>query len=281
MTLRRGAPGRAALSPNGTALLPGFNPVDQLFIIRALILRQLRLSYHKTRFGFILAFIQPAAIMLLHIGLFILWSQLTGQPLTAGIPIEIFVVVGFTVWFIFSHTAHGPKHTAGEGPGAMFTPLATRMHFRVAAAAWECFAMSALCFLGLIIGEMVRGDETVPNIPLALFFFVIADILGFGTRLVLDALTERWPVIRSFEKLLFRCLFITAGVYFSAINLHRALGYWVLYNPLIHLLEQARQALYPGYPVFEVSLRYPLAWAFGLTLAGLVLNRYSKRWKKD
>jgi ABC-type polysaccharide/polyol phosphate export permease len=81
--------------------------------------------------------------------------------------------------------------------------------------------------------------------------------------------------------LLFRCLFITAGVYFSAINLHRALGYWVLYNPLIHLLEQARQALYPGYPVFEVSLWYPLAWAFGLTLAGLVLNRYSKRWKKD
>jgi capsular polysaccharide transport system permease protein len=276
-----GAPGIAAVLPVDRDLLPRFHLLDQLFIFRALILRQIRISYRKTRVGFIMVFIQPGAIMILHIFLFIMWSELTGQPMAAGIPIELFVIVGFTIWFIFSHIGYGPKHAVGEGAGAKLMPLVTPMHFRIAAAAWEFLAMTTLCFIGIILSQMIHGDEPVPDIPAAVLTFVIAAVLGFGIRLVLDALTERWPAVHSLKKLIFRVLFITAGVYFSAVNLHRALGYWVLYNPLIHLLESARHALYPGYPVFEITLWYPTIWAFGVTLAGLVLNRCAERWKID
>jgi capsular polysaccharide transport system permease protein len=267
--------------PAGADLLPRlFNPIDQIFILRALILRQIRITYRKSRFGFVLAFAQPGAIMVLHITLITFYCELTEQALPAGIPCDIFMIVGFTIWFIFSHAAHGPKHSIGEGPGAMFMPLVTRMQFRLAATLWEFVAMSSLCLFGLLLSQMIHGDEAVPNIPLAFVFFVLAAILGFGTRLVLDALSERWQVVRSFEKLLFRCLFITSAIFYSAINIHKALGDWIMYNPMIHIVEEARGAFYPGYPVFDVSLIYPTIWAFGMTLVGLVLNVYSKRWKK-
>ncbi len=227
-----------------------------------------------------LAFAQPGSIMLLHIGLITFYCELTGQGLVSGIPIDIFIIVGFTIWFMFSHTAHGQKHVIGEGQGATFMPLVTRMHFRIAAALWELVSMSSLCFLGLILAELFHGDEVIPNIPLVFVFFVITIILGFGTRLVLDALSERWPIIRSLDKLMFRCLFITSAIFYSAINIHKALGDWILYNPVIHLVELTREAFYPGYPVFEVSAIYPTIWAFGMTLVGLVLNVHSKQWKK-
>jgi capsular polysaccharide transport system permease protein len=276
-----GSTGFAAPASGGIDLLPRFNLIDQVFIIRALILRQIRVSYRKTRVGFMMVFIQPGAIIILHIFLFIMWSELTGRPMAGGIPIELFVIVGFTIWFIFSHTAHGPRHAVGEGAGATLMPLVSPMHFRIAAALWELVAMTALCFMGLILSQMIHGNEPVPNVPVAILVFVIADVLGFGTRLVLDALCVRWPTVHSLKKLILRVLFITAGVYFSAVNLHRALGYWVLVNPLIHLLEIARNALYPGYPVFEVNLWYPTSWALGLTLAGLLLNRCARRWQSE
>jgi capsular polysaccharide transport system permease protein len=264
----------------GADLLPRlFNPIDQIFIMRALILRTIRVSYRKSRFGFMLAFFQPGSIMLLHVGLITAYCELTGQPLAAGIPCDVFMIGAFTIWFIFSHTAHGNKHAVGEGSGAALQPLVTRMHYRIAAVLWELALMPAVCFLGLILSEMIHGNEAMPNIPLAFVLFVVTAILGFGTRLVLDALSERWPVIRSFEKLLFRCLFITSAVFYSAINIHRALGDWIFFNPLIHLVELTRQALYPGYPVWEVSLIYPTIFAFGMTLVGLLLNLHSKDWK--
>jgi capsular polysaccharide transport system permease protein len=274
-----GAAGFAAAPPVGGDLLPRFNLIDQLFIIRALILRQIRISYRKTRVGFMLVFLQPASIMCLHIFLLELWAEVSGQTPAANIPIELFIINGFTVWFIFSHTGHGPKHSVGDGPGATLMPLVTTMHFRIAAATWEFLAMTSLCFSGVILSEMIHGNEPVPNVPAAVLVYADAAFLGFGTRLVLDACSERWPVIRHMEKLLFRMLFIMSAIFYSAINLHKALGDWPLYNPVIHLVELGRNALYPGYPIFEVSLLYPTLWAFGLTFVGLILNRCARRWK--
>lgn len=273
-------PGRlAALSVGGGELLWRLGPLDHLFIIRALILRELRITYQRTRVGFFMAFLQPAAIIVLHIFLFFLWEELSGRPLAAGIPIELFVIAGFTAWFIFAHTAAGPKRSAGEGSETMLIASVSPMHFRLAAAAWELMAMSSLCFAGIALSELLGRDEPVPNVPACFLVFVITSMLGFGFRLVLDALCERWPTIYAVKKIIFRVLFITAGVYFSASNIRRALGDWTLYNPLIHLLESVRHALYPGYPVAGISLVYPTAWALGLILLGLALNSYVRRWK--
>jgi capsular polysaccharide transport system permease protein len=278
--LSSGAAAFAATAPIGGDLLPRrFNLIDQLFIIRALILRQIRISYRKTRVGVLLVFLQPGSIMILHIFLLILWAEVSGQSPAANIPIELFIIDGFTVWFIFSHTGHGSKHSVGEGSGSALMPFVTQMHFRIAAAAWEFLAMTSLCFFGVILSEMIRGNVPVPNIPAAVLVYAITAVLGFGTRLVLDACAERWPVIRHTEKLLFRMLFIMSAIFYSAISVHKALGDWVLYNPVIHLVEFGRNALYPGYPVFEVSLLYATIWAFGMTLLGLILNRCALRWK--
>ena len=153
-------------------------------------------------------------------------------------------------------------------------PGVTPMHFLIAAAVWECAAMISLLLAGLVVSALLCGGGIVPNLAESIVIFPIAALLGTGSRLIFEALTRVWSSMRDIKKPLVWLLFITSGIYFSASgNTYDLLKEFSWYNPLLHLIEIERYALYPGYPIARVTLLYPTAWAFGLIFVGLMLDR--------
>jgi ABC-type polysaccharide/polyol phosphate export permease len=256
-----------------------FDLIDQLFIIRALVLRMVALKYQRYgRVGFLGEFIMPIFIILLHYYVFLALARY----MPAEIPVELFVFGGFTVWFAARNTAAKVTRRGEGGFGPIYLPGITQTHFLFATAAWECAAMIFLLYGSLAVMAVFGANEPLPNLLPGILVFVITVALGTGARLVFEAIGSIWPLANGIKKLLLFLSFLTSGIYstgkpYGAEDILTQISW---YNPLFHLLDRERGALWPGYPLVETSYLYPIAWALGLLALGTVLNRRLRPWTR-
>lgn len=242
--------------------------LDDLLVIRALILRDLRTQHADNPFGVVIEFMRPLAICLAHY----LYFTLTKRPVP-GHQYAIFTIGGFAIYFTFVAAYSGTFDGARWPNGITQMPGVTRMHLRAAKVVWA-FLLHLLFAFGVICPLLLLGQNVAyPNFLLTLETFSLAAALGFGFGLVTNGIGLIFPAIIPFLKLAQWAVFITSGVYDSLVTMPYVMAQVIWYNPLIHLAEYQRHAYYPCYPIYLVSLSYPLLWAAGLVFTGLLMNR--------
>jgi ABC-type polysaccharide/polyol phosphate export permease/Flp pilus assembly protein TadD len=263
----RAAPAMAPRRPRPT--LPEAGLVEHLFILRALMLRNLRQKYRANPLGLLLELVRPITVVVAHYALF----EVVNKPMPAEIPVVVFVLAGFSVWFAFNFSAQGALGGGRWPAGAVHLPGVTLMHVRLARALWPLLVNFSFCLLALLPAPLWGGATVLPDLPLTALVFAIAGTLGFGFALCVERLEDAWPAFRPIEKLLNWGLFVTCGLYFSINHVLPVLAGVFLFNPVLHLVEFERHAFDPGYPLRLVSLAYPATLAVGLLLAGLAAGR--------
>jgi capsular polysaccharide transport system permease protein len=261
-----------AMPAIGALAPPGIGIVDHLLILRALILRDLALRHRENRIGFITEFVRPTLVIAAHY----FWFWVINKRMPGNIPIEAFVIAGFSVWFAFNYSLHGAINGAKWPAGATLVPGVTQMHLRLAKVAWAVSSNLFLC-LACAIALSVYGDNvTIPDIPHTALIFLLAGGVGLGLGLVLEATSRWWPALEPMEKILTWGLYVTAGLYFSLSQLIPVLAEVLWYNPILHLIEAQRQAFDGGYPVAMITILYPAGCALGLLFTGLATNRCTR-----
>jgi len=241
--------------------------VDHLLIVRALILRDIRLHHRNNVFGVLIELVRPAVVVFVHYWLFVLLHK----PMPAEIPIEIFVLAGFTVWFAFNATWLGAS-TGGRWPaGATSLPGVTELHMRVARAAWGLLLNLVFCLVAVIPLGLVDRGLPLASVPETCAVFAIAGLSGFGLGLILERLGRLFSFVKTVEKLLTWAIFVTSGLYFSVETTPPQVAYYFLWNPMLHLVEYERNAFDPGYPIALLDLRYPACVMVFLLITGLLV----------
>ncbi len=241
--------------------------IDHILIIRALILRTLRLKYMDRPAGFLMEFLRPTVIDVLH---YYIFSAL-GKPMPGGIPVEEFVWGGFAVWLTFTGIWMPIKNSKSV-PTVPF-PGVTAMHVRIAICAWPIL-INALFVYGSFSIMKLFGDNVVfPNMLMFGLVLLIAAALGLGMGLTVGAVCRITPLIDPFLHILPWFLLIGSGVYGSITSSPPYLQEILVWSPPIHLVEYARYAFDSGYPVKLVNLGYPILWAVGLILVGLAMAK--------
>jgi capsular polysaccharide transport system permease protein len=143
----------------------------------------------------------------------------------------------------------------------------------VARVTWAFILYVGFAVAVVVPLRMLGQQVEIPNIPLTIIDFALAAGLGFGYGLVMSGIGTMVPALIPFLKVTQWAVFITSGVYDSLVTMPVIMATYVWYNPLIHLAEFQRYAYYSGYPTYLVTLTYPLLWAIGLILTGLLINR--------
>jgi capsular polysaccharide transport system permease protein len=260
----------------GADRLPSFDFIDQLFVLRALILRDIRVRYRDNPFGFPMEFFRIVVVVAAHYTIF----SIRNKAIPAGIPIELFVIAGFSVWFTFSRTVGAAAKGADWPAGASNLPGVTRMHIRLAKSAWVVLCHLLFCFTSVLFLKFAGDDLRLPDIPLTVLLVCMAGFVGFGYGLSVDGLSVMFPVVDSISKTFKWALFITSGIYFSISLTPPILEQVFWYNPMVHLIEYERYAFDPAYPIALITLVYPAAIGGGLMFFGLILNRYMRNQDK-
>ena len=264
-----------APAPPGPARSVGRAPrrppslLDDLLIIRACMLRGFAVRHTGNPFWLPLELVRPTCVVVAHWVLF----AVLHKPMPGEIPIPLFVLAGFSVWFAFNYAAIGAANGANTPAGALAWPGVTTMHLRLSRALWPLMINFAFCVLATIPFRLARSDLPLPALPLTVLVFTVAGLGGIGYGLLAERLASIFPAFGIAEKLLSWLLFVTCGLYFVVYQTTPLLAQWLLYNPLLHLIDYQRHAFDPGYPVGLVDLRYPIAIAATVLTLGLAACR--------
>ena len=249
------------------------SPLDHLAIIRACMLRGLAVKYAGNSFWLPLELVRPTCVVAAHWLLF----AVLHKAMPAEIPIPLFVLAGFSVWFAFNYAAIGAANAVNHPAGAIAWPGVTPTHLRLARASWPLLVNLTFCLLATLPFRLVRADLPVPNLPMTFLVFAVAGAAGVGYGTLAERLTSVVPAFAIAEKLISWLLFVTCGLYFVVYDTTPLVAKFLLYNPLLHLIDFERHAFDPGYPIAYVDLRYPVAVAFGLLLLGLAAGQSVRR----
>ena len=250
--------------------------IDHLFILRALILRDVRVRYRDNPFGFAMEFFRTVIVVTAHYYYF----YIRNKQMPAGVPIEIFVIAGFSVWYSASYAMTAAMHGSESG-GGIRIPGVTRIHLKVAKSIWAVLVNLVFCLASVLFLNLHGDDLPMPAIPLTFLIFFLAGVVGFAWGLLLDGLGRIWPIIQPVGKVSRWLLFVTCGIYFSLALAPPILGEIFWYNPVLHLVEYERYAFDPGYPVAMVTLLYPAACAAGLLFFALMISRCMRHLERN
>jgi capsular polysaccharide transport system permease protein len=131
-----------------------------------------------------------------------------------------------------------------------------------------------LCFGGVAVAEVFMRNIPLPNVVASIPALAVASVLGFGYGLFFGVLGRRWWVVQDLRIMLMLLLFMTSGLYSISPSKMSLLNEW--YNPMYHIIQTQRHALYPSFPLWQVTLLYPISWALGMVFLGLLLNRLAE-----
>jgi ABC-type polysaccharide/polyol phosphate export permease len=242
--------------------------VDHLFILRALILRNIRFKYRDNAFGVVMQYFRISSVIVAHYFLF--W--LRNKPLPGHIPLECFVIAAFANWYAFKDTFRATE--GGWKFGATVVPGISQMHMRLAKATWAFISTLFFSLIAAVVLNAFGDNVNYPDLGLTTLIIAISSALGFGFGLVVEALENVWPMVEPVSHLMLWVLFVSSGIYWSLPQTPPITAAVFLWNPILNLTEYNRHSFETGYPVGLVSLTYPAVCAVGLWLIGLSLDRW-------
>lgn len=140
--------------------------------------------------------------------------------------------------------------------------------------------LSTIVILSLVFVFTLLGQHMIPFRPLHVMgVWVMIWLFGLGVGLVCSVVVTVLPEVQKFISMIMFPLYFLSGIIFPIQYFPQDIRHYLLYNPVLHLIENIRYGFFEGYRVTEgVDLLYPTWWILGALLLGLLLHvRYKVR----
>jgi capsular polysaccharide transport system permease protein len=242
---------------------------------KALFLRTAVARLSASRFAWFWVIFEPLASILLLMAVF---TFLRVRHIN-GISTAIWIMAGVLTFSSFRWTvATTMKGTRNRSLHTF--PQITPTDPLFVNAALEGFILILVSILLIAATELV-GFDVVPLDPLAVMVSMVGTwLVGLGYGLIGSVALVIAPPVGVVLQFIVRPLFVLSGVILPVILVvpypYRE---WLLWNPLVHGLESAREGFAPYYHLDPaISIGYLYGWAAALMFLGLALQvRYGRR----
>lgn len=243
----------------------------QRAVLFALFVRELKTRVGGRWLGGFWLLFEP----LVHIALLMMLVTFLRRISAPGIDVPVFLVTGLMPFFIFKDLSVRLMDAIDSNRGLFnyrqvkpIDALATRALLEVTLR--SLVYLVVLAILGWI------GFHVIPVRPLELIgVSLVLVLLGASLGLLFAVATDDFPKARIFIRMLFGMpLYLGSGVIFSVHRLPPDVQAWLLWNPVLHLIELSRACFFPSYRILQgVSLDYPAGLAVVFGFFGMALYR--------
>ncbi len=245
----------------------------QIQVIYALILREMCTRFGTHRLGYLWALINP----LLWIGTFTVLFQVMGRPIPMHLDTLPFLAASFVPFLLFRDMVSRISAAIGANRGLLYYVQVRPLDLMLARGVLE-FLTSVVMFVVLIGGwSLYRWELRIADPLMVIVGLSLAAALGFSLGLVFCGLSVLVKAVERLQSPLIRPLFWISAIFYSPVMVPPEFRYYLLLNPVVHVLELVRHGMFRGYRVDSVSAAYPLAWILILLAAGLGLERVARK----
>lgn len=241
----------------------------QTRVVAALILREMRTRFGRTRAGYLWALFNPLAQMAMYAAIF----YFSGRFAPVGVSNELFVLTGIMPFMAFSNIATRVTQSAAANQVLFAFPGVTPLDAAVARAILEVLTFLAIGLL-FYVALWLLDRATAPVAPghIALSIVLVSG-LGFGFGLLGMTIMLVLPSWEKIVALLMFPLYFSAGVFFMPEMLPDHIGKALAFNPVMHVISTMRVGFYADFPTTLLSVRYAAGFGLALTLLGLLFER--------
>lgn len=241
----------------------------QRAVLFALVVRDLRSRVEGRWLGLLWMVFEPLAHMLVILALLGTRSNI----LLANVDYPVFLITGMLPFFLFRNLARKLPNSISSNRNLFAYRQVMPIDALVACAIVEIGLYSAVYVVALVLlGWM--GYHSVPRAPIELIAVsLVLLVLGTGLGLLFSVAAFQRPKVNTVIGLIFYPLYFASGVMFPLHSVTPDIRSWLLFNPVLHLVELSRLYFIPNYTtVAGVSLAYPTAWA--LVVSALAMSLY-------
>jgi lipopolysaccharide transport system permease protein len=212
--------------------------------------RQVELRHKGTHLGLVWSFLGPLLMVSLYVLVFgfIFGGRFQGAAAESRIEYALVLFLGLALYHFVAEVITVAPLIIVSNPNfvkKVVFPLEILAAANVGAAAIHFLITLGLVVLGALLGgvSLHAGIFWLPVIFLPLFLGVL------GVSLALSALGVFWRDISQITQFLTLVLLFTSAVFYSVSQIPPFAWAFLKFNPLIHVIEQARRAIFWGLPV--------------------------------
>ncbi|MEL7150300.1 MAG: ABC transporter permease [Pseudomonadota bacterium] len=236
-------------------------------VLGALIIREMITRYGRSWGGYIWAVLEPVGIIII---LSLAFSQVVKAP-AIGTSFVFFYATGYIPFHFFHETATNTGASVSVNRPLLQLPMVTALDVVLARFLLSLITLIAVSFI-IFTGMMFVIDEAVRLSFDHLFASMAAGaVFGLGVGAINASLFEFVPAWRQVWGIISRPLFIISGVFFTFDELPRNIREILWWNPLIHVVGEARKGFYPTYDGNYVEILFPVLLGAAMTVIGAAL----------
>lgn len=247
---------------------------QQVVVIGALILREVRTRFGRHRIGYLWALIEPCLYISVWLAVFY-WIR-AGSMVHDMSPV-LFMSCGLVSFLAFRRVATYVENAISSNTALLQFPLVKGVDTLLARFILEA---ATQILVGIIIfgSLMLLGFAKYPSDALLLFLSAGALLtLAFAFGSFNCMIEAHFPAYGKCTSTIFRILFWTSGVFFLIDKFPRPIQDVLQWNPVLHGIEMFRTSWSHTYSTRIGSIWYMLIWIVGLFLVSIILERSARR----
>jgi len=243
-----------------------------LRVILAVVLREARTRYGKSELGYAWAIIDP----LVEMAVLMLVFTALGRQSPIAVPLPVFLLTGLIPFQFFKDCVGRGASAANANIALLTYPQVKLLDVLVGRVLLEAITTAFVYLFFAIILHYALA------VPLSLWYDDVPAMIGamlgllyFGMASAIfscsiNRLTPVWSTIWSFIS---RPLWFLSGVFYTISHLPNNARYYMIYNPIAHLIEWWRSVSLPVFSSDAYSITFVLMTATVIMFIGLAVDR--------
>lgn len=242
----------------------------QARVINALVLRETKTRYGNYKIGFLWALIEP----LVGVSVFVAIFANLRHDNPGGMPLVPFMLVGFVSFGLFRDPWGCMQSAISNSRNLLTFPQVTTFDVILARGLLEVmvslFVLGFLLYMAWLAGFDVRCDR-----PLGVLgVLMLLSIMGLGMGFIFASLEPLLPSVKQFgSAVLGRPLYFSSGLFFTADSVPAQVREYLLYNPILHMIELVRSEFFREFETGYGSWFYASLFSFATLATGLLLHQ--------
>lgn len=246
----------------------------QQAVIKALFMREIKTRFGKYRLGYLWAVLEPAAHLMVLVVIFGFVMHRT-MP---DISFPVFLINGIIPYFMFSDITNRSIAAIDANQGLFNYRPVKPIDTVIARAILEFFIYLFVYIVLMTILWWLGEPVFFPNMVIFLATWCILLIFSTGIGLIFMVIGILFPETEKFLPIVIKPFYFISCVMFPLHAVPKEYWPYLLWNPIVHIVELTRASVVVGYYSDGVSLNYIAIVALFVMFFGLAF--YSCREEK-
>ncbi|MDR2789826.1 MAG: ABC transporter permease [Campylobacteraceae bacterium] len=243
-------------------------------VIFALFLREIKTRFGERRFGVFWTFVEPSV----HLVIMLLIFSFLRARMMPQVPFELFLLTGIAPFFLFRRIASGLMSSADANKALFAYAPVKPIDTYITRTILETLIYTVIFAIILsVLGFWLGLDISIAN-PFgaaALYFLII--LFGFSFGVIASIASTIFPSVKIIMNIILLPLYFLSAIMFPLWIAPAEYIKYLLFNPILHLLELFKANFFSYYPLVDgINIYYPLSFEFILLFIALALYRIKR-----